>query len=251
MGTESHAQNVALLFADVTTWAAEVHSKVVGTGLISGSVDLINVGTSGGGSTPSLATLLTYDGVMVWSDASFVSASLMGDRLADYVDAGGGVVAQAFASDGAPLGGRWSTGGYSPMTPSSFTQGTPLTLGTISQPAHPLFTNVNSFSGGSGSWHDTGTLNPNATLLAQWSNGDIFAAELGTFNGTTLSLNFFPPSTDSRSDFWNANTDGAVLMANGLSYVAGGNPIPEPTTLALFGLGLAGAGAMRRRKRKA
>jgi len=35
-----------------------------------------------------------------------------------------------------------------------------------------------------------------------------------------VDLGFFPPSSDVRSDFWNAGTDGDILMANALDWVS-------------------------------
>jgi len=56
--------------------------------------------------TPSLAELMAYDAIFVWGSAS-LSGDLFGDVLADYVDAGGGVVIAVFAQPpGAIVGSR-------------------------------------------------------------------------------------------------------------------------------------------------
>jgi hypothetical protein len=213
-----------------SSWLNEVQSKIVGTGLMSGAVDVFNASST----TPSLATLQNYDSVLVFSDnGSFDNTVLLGNTLSDYVDLGYGVVVMTFANASIPLSGRWISGAYDPILPKSQSQGTELFLGTIYDHNHPVLANVNSFSGGTNSFHGTGSLNPNATLIADWTNGRPLIAELDTFAGRVLSLNFYPPSSDSRADFWDATTDGAILMANALNYTA----IPEPATVILLGFG--------------
>jgi hypothetical protein len=56
--------------------------------------------------------------VYTWPNVPYADPVLMGDRLADYVDAGGHVVLGVFCTftTGAPLGGRIMTPGYSPVT---------------------------------------------------------------------------------------------------------------------------------------
>ena len=39
------------------------------------------------------------------------------------------------------------------------------------------------------------------------------------FAARIVGLNFFPPSSDARGDYWNTSTDGGVLMANALAHV--------------------------------
>src|SRR5262249_14663094 len=55
-------------------------------------VDLLDCGKN----TPTLATLKMYEGVVLFDDAKFVDATTLGTNLADYVDAGGGVVQMMF-----------------------------------------------------------------------------------------------------------------------------------------------------------
>lgn len=212
--------DVAILAAEGTTaWINDVRNKLLNLGWFD-SVTVINVISS----TPSLETLLAFDSVQVWSDSTFQNATLMGNVLADYVDAGGGVVIQTFATANgyAPLG-RWASGGYQPMVPGGVTSGGSLTLGTVADPGHPIMDGVSSFVGGSSSYRGAGTLAAGSNLIASWSNGTPLIAELMTFEGPVVTLNFFPPSSDQRSDFWLANTDGDLLMGNSLLYVAGAN----------------------------
>ena len=209
------------------TWNNDVQSKIAGTGLIAGNVDTFN----GALSTPTLATLHSYDAVLVFSDAPFADANTLGNVLADYVDGGGGVVQATFTfltSTGYDLGGRWRTQNYNVWQPGSQNSPGGLTLGTIYVPNHPILVGVNSFNGGTSSYHNTvGSLHPSATAIADWSNGrHLIAVNNVSFVGAVAGLNFYPPSSDARGDFWVSSTDGDLLMANALNFVScatGGN----------------------------
>jgi hypothetical protein len=82
---------------------------------------------------------------------------------------------------------------------------------------------VTSFSGGTSSFRAlTTALTPGSTLIAQWSDGKTLVA--AGANPRRIDLGFYPPSSSCVSSFWDANTDGDLLMANALSTVAGGGP---------------------------
>jgi len=100
LGSESMASYVT----DVQTYLSSFSDLIV--------IDIVDVRTS----TPSLATLLNYDTVLVWSDSSFFNSVALGDVLADYVDLGGGVVLATFSWYGPTwdLEGRMMTD-YSPF----------------------------------------------------------------------------------------------------------------------------------------
>ena len=59
-----------------------------------------------------------------------------------------------------------------------------LKIGRIYQDDHPVWDGVDSFSGGL-CYHGIGDLNPEATLVAEWSHGRPFIAELSTFSGSS------------------------------------------------------------------
>lgn len=67
--------------------------------------------------TPDAALLATYDCVYTWANFAYANNVLFGDRLADFVDAGGSVVLGVFCTytSGNFLSGRIMTAGYSPV----------------------------------------------------------------------------------------------------------------------------------------
>ncbi len=67
--------------------------------------------------TPTLAELNNYDVVLAYSNATPFDPVALGDVLADYVDAGGGLVLANFTwTQGFGIEGRIVTTGYSPFT---------------------------------------------------------------------------------------------------------------------------------------
>ena len=89
--------------------------------LIGGTVDFFECAPALGGTTPSPELLATYDCVLTKPNYPYEDRVLMGDRLADYVDAGGKVVLGVFCAlddslfPGYPLQGRIMMPGYSPV----------------------------------------------------------------------------------------------------------------------------------------
>ncbi|MCG3132209.1 MAG: hypothetical protein FLDDKLPJ_03042 [Phycisphaerae bacterium] len=209
--------NVLIVAAADQVWADEVRNQLNSTGLL-GPVDLFDARSG----TPTLAQLQNYDSVLTFTDFGYADANAMGNVMADYVDGGGNVVQATFSwHSSIPLSGRWQSGGYSPLTYAGQSSGVTLTLGTVHQPSHPVMTGVSSFNGGSSSYHNDVSYASGSIAIADWSNGRPLVAEMPGFNGAIIGLNFYPPSSVSRSDFWDTNTDGEWLMANGLSYGCG------------------------------
>ncbi|MHB8962656.1 MAG: InlB B-repeat-containing protein [Saccharofermentanales bacterium] len=223
------APKVAVLCGEAAS--ADVQAKLISTGYFS-QVDIISVWDE----TPTLGLLKQYNAVLIYSNAStYNNPAAWGDVLADYADYGGGVVLAAFtfAAQGGSLGidGRISTGGYLPFTQISTGSGYYLTL-VPDAASDPILNGVNSFDGGQSSYLCHVDLVPGANLIAHWSNDiPLVATKQGT-SGRVVGLNFFPPSSDVRSDFWDASTDGAFLMANALVWAAstGGTINPPAIT---------------------
>ena len=212
---------VALVAADPPGFMEDVRAKLLATGRFS-SVTLIEAY----GVTPTLAELQAFDAVMVWSDATYLDADQLGNNLADYVDGGGGVVSVMFEvailDPGYSLGGRWASQGYFVLTRSNYQVGIPGTLGAVLEPGHRTMEGVSSFDGGGYSFRPTNpSLTSGATLVARWSDGVPLVAAKNIGITKRVDLGFFPVSSDIDPGFWQANTDGALLLANALEWTAG------------------------------
>jgi hypothetical protein len=201
-----------LVCATAPSYDADVQAKLVGTGRFT-TVDTFDCGAG----TPTPSQLASYSAVLVNADGSYADPTALGDELADYADAGGSVVEAVFNfAGGISLGGRWASDGYGVYTfGGGQMQGTPYSL-VADVPSSPLLDGVSSFNGGSSSYLDDVTLAPGSTQIAHWNDGA--STPLVAYNAHSVGLNFYPPSSDARSDFWDASTDGAALLANALLF---------------------------------
>lgn len=213
-------------------WQADVRAKIESSGYF-GTVVFRPV--QGGTSVPSGSELEGYGAVLVYRSNPFNDATALGDVLADYIDAGFGVVAapDAFHRDNG-LKGRLISQNYLPFTQGDFASGANLSL-IADDALHPLLDGVLSFQGGSSSSHQTVGLTPGATQVAHWSNGRPLVGAKASAAGRTVGLNFFPQSSDVSASFWDARSDGARLMANALRWaMAAPPPLPDDLALSLI-----------------
>ena len=214
---------VALLAADEPAWAYDVKCKLENLGIFSG-VDTIDVRSV----TPSLTALLPYRAVLTWSDYPYADSTALGDVLADFVDTGRGVVQSVFAflpTVQHHIAGRWSSGGYRPLSEGAVIAAPGGTL-VPDLPGHFILGGVSSFNGGVSSYHNNPVVTEAApTVVASWNDGQpLVAVGSGPAGGQIVGLNIFPPSSSERSDFWDASTDGARLIANTLLFAANRPP---------------------------
>ena len=213
------AQNVAIVAAAGSPGALGTLDVLVG----SGSFDSVtNIDLAVG--TPTLDELLAFDSVLVWTNTTPQSTDAFGDVLADYVDAGGGVVVAVFANSSTTtnrdIGGRWRANpDYEVIVPRSGNQSGAASLGTILEPDHPIMDGVTTFFGGTSSFRPrVTTLNPGARAIAEWDDGRVLVA-IGA-NEKRVDLGFYPPPSTVTSTFWDITTDGDLMLVQSLLFAA-------------------------------
>lgn len=191
-------------------------NRLRGTGFFSG-IDMFDAGAA----TPTLDQLKNYDAVLTWTNVPLFNPVAFGNVLADYTDAGYGVVAASFATGGAQtttrIEGRWATGGYQLIDATGgVVQDSPATLGTVFYPSHPALSGVTSFSGGLKSFRPASTVLPShAVLVAQWSDGKPLIVTSTKFHNR-CDLGMYPPSSLVDPTFWTDGTNGPNIMGNAL-----------------------------------
>jgi hypothetical protein len=217
-GVASPGETVLICATNPDSYDLDVQAKLMGTGRFD-AVDIFDCGSG----TPTPSDLASYSAVLAYPDSEFADPVALGNELADYADAGGHVVEATFGFDSGytPLGGRWLTDGYSAFVGAAgqLDGDGPLSL-VADDPSSPLLAGVSSFDGGDSSYRNIVAVAPDATLVAHWN--DDASMPLAAIGPHSVGLNFYPPSTDARGDFWNAATDGATLLANALEVTQSG-----------------------------
>ncbi|MBS0187527.1 MAG: hypothetical protein JSS51_05630 [Planctomycetes bacterium] len=209
---------VLLVHADSDLNSADVQSKIRGRGAL-GPVDRFDARFG----TPTLTQLQNYDAVMTWSNYNYSNSDALGNVLADYVDAGGGVVCAAYAhADTSPnrrLGGRWISGNYEIIPAGSGAMNGTSTLGAVAYASHPIMNGVLTINGGTGSPRPfTKAIKPGGLIVAKWSDDRTLAA-VSKALPNRADLGLFPPSsTIGGASWWQVGSDGDKLMSNALMY---------------------------------
>jgi hypothetical protein len=211
-----------------------VQTYLTGTGMFASS-DLTYVDAKD--STPTLAELSSFDSVLVWNNDYYKNPTELGNVLADYVDAGGGVVLATFSFYPVwvfPIAGRLMTDTtYSPYSVSSSDWST-ASLGTYNS-SHPLMSGISSITGYS---RDVVDVNPGAEVVARWTDGTPFVAT--NHGGKVVGITVWPGDKTMTGDY-------PRLFANALQYSA--NPqssvVPEPSSFIGLGLPLLMLGLRR------
>jgi len=231
---EAVKPSVLVCGADDAAGLADVQQKLTGAGQFT-RVDVLDVR----GTTPTLAQLQGYDAVLVFNNTNgYQDPTAIGDVMADYVDAGGGVVCMMFeiamTSGVHPsLQGRWNSQGYYAIPRGEQYQSSPrATLGAVHDPCHPIMQGVIDFAGGSSTFRpDSLDVATGSVRVADWSDGRPLVVTKIIGDTRRADLGFYPVSSDVRDDFWDASTDGALLMANALTWVSGSEAAVTPPTI--------------------
>ncbi|MFO7676215.1 MAG: FlgD immunoglobulin-like domain containing protein [bacterium] len=160
--------------------------------------------------TPTLADLLPYAAVGAHSNYTYGNATALGNVLADYVDAGGGVVLGHFSfATGWGIAGRIITGDYATISVGSNThQAT--TLGWHNA-GHPVMAGVS----GVAEYFAGGSQFVSTDSVARWNDGRPYVAV--SANMKVVGVNSYPGvyTVPERAGDW------ALVFRNALHYAAG------------------------------
>lgn len=229
---------VAVIAGRTTSAGLEAaRANLSGTGLFA-QVDAFLL-TSG--HIPSLSGLQRYDAVLYFVDHTteeFPSdPASVGNALADYVDAGGGVVIGNLSWDTSTsrdgLQGRIATSTYSPYnTPAPFGNGGDLIK---LQPRHPILGGVLALSATGGVIFNL-TLTAGAERIANWASGTPAVATKQPTAGRVVGLNLYPPLGNNIV----AGTDGPRLIANSVLWAANTNRVISGRVIDAAGHGIPG-----------
>jgi hypothetical protein len=204
-----------LLAADDVSYVTDVQTYLMNTGMFNLVDTEIN-------STPTLETLRNYDAILVWADNSLDDT--VGDTLAAYIDEGGGVVSAVFnLFTGWGIEGTRFNTDYLLLNLGNFASGATTTLGTVYDANHPIMEGVTSLTNPNEYRSNNATMTTGSEVIAEWSDGlplVVVKENLGPANARRADINIFPPSSTIRGDFWDASTDGDIILANALLWVS-------------------------------
>jgi hypothetical protein len=161
-------------------------------------------------STPSLAQLQEFDVVLVWNNFTPSNPTLLGDRLAAFVDQGGGVVMATYAfSSPWSVRGRIFADGYSPFEANASRRCVSGTMNAGSANlAHPILDGITGLSYWSNCNYTNSPLDQGAQLIARDTAGNTLIAV--NASGTVAGVSIYPPFAPQR--VWD-------MLANALQFV--------------------------------
>jgi hypothetical protein len=214
---------VVLAAPGAASWRQDVVDKLLATGYFA-SITSIDISNSTG-STPTSAFLETFDAALVFSDDLYDNATLLGDRMAGFLELGRGVVTAMFELRNGQtdyhMGGEWLEESYSFFPPGVGRLSDAASLGEVAAPFHPVMRGVEELEASTAYRIDTDAAPAGATLLASWSDGSPLAMIREDLPGRRVALALYPPSSDVLTGSWEPDGDGGLLMANALLWAAG------------------------------
>ena len=213
--SNSSSLEVAVLGANSIEKNQDIANGLIETNRFAG-VTLINTSKV----TPTTDELMAFDSVMVYFNYGYHDSEKLGNNLADYADQGGGVITMAFESTtrfSPSLGGRWEKEKYGIFEQSSTDTRNWNTHGKVLHANHPLMENFNSFEG---YFRLNKTeLRQGAQIISEWQDG-LPLVSCRNDLGNIVDLNFYPVSNKIMEKGWKSETDGILLIANSMEWVA-------------------------------
>jgi PKD repeat protein len=174
----------------------------------------------GSAGTPTVADMQGYDVVFVGNDILWTSSAIdnlvLSDRLADYIDAGGKVLAASFIwsyDAWGMAGGRFLAQDYSPFEIATTDYWDPISLGAFDA-GHPIMAGITNVTENYN--HQDPAISSSGVWVASWADGENFVGVAP--NSVGLNALYFN----------NANFGGQAgeLLHNALLYLAAPEEIP-------------------------
>ncbi len=228
-----------------SSWVGDLTGTVVPALTATGAFGTITVfdAYKGRGGTPTWADLAGIELVIVSSGDDFADAAALGNLLAAFVDGGGRVIEATYSfacpnigTNGSEwgIGGRWETGGYSPLVGPTASPCDGYTWvggadGVVDVPGSPYVTGVTPPFGtpvGQNAMNrNIVAVRDSATSIMSWSDGNALFA-VGT--NCVVGINIWPPDMPAFTD----STSAYQLFANAASVPCTPAGAQAPTTPA-------------------
>ncbi|KAJ3438658.1 btb (poz) domain-containing 2a-related [Anaeramoeba flamelloides] len=218
-----------LLGADSEENVEDVTRSIKSTGI--NNLDFFDISRV----TPKLKDIINkYDAIFIFTNAGIKDPVKIGNLLASFVEHGGGlVVCAAYAlveNSKAQLKGRIITENFLPTKPGKLVTeilGDNYKLDSRSRNNHPILKNARTFYLGRSNEHIQTKLIENEpfddkTIIVEKLQSDnplIMVKKREDF-GSIVVLNFYPVSNSVFNGGWLSSTDGAIIIANSVEYVA-------------------------------
>ncbi|MFN7143953.1 MAG: hypothetical protein ACK4YP_09270 [Myxococcota bacterium] len=207
------------VWSPYTAIGYDVQTRLMESGRFTG-VTLLEVNAGG---APTLEQLTAHDVVWIVGDGNPPDPDDLGDVLADYVDAGGGVVIAPPYTSALYIDGRFVDGGYAAFVPTEGLMFSGAYAWLVPDvPDHPVLAGVSAANAGSGSNVPLTVVAPDATGLAHW-DGDhgpaVAVKEVSAGRSAYLALT--PWSDDTVETGYDLGTDVPALIVNLTAWAAG------------------------------
>ena len=180
---------------------------------------------------PSLNALLDYDAILLYENGTYEHATKVGDRLAQYVGAGGNLIIGSFywqnRSDGTYGHAGWGAlEGFDPFTSSGGAVYGSGTLGSVSD--HPITNGVTAL--GAERWWGGANAKGGTSVVASWADGTPLAGFRSLEGGQRIiAISAFPGLLSQCC----ASGDFSTLWANAVRWAGGAGGPSRVSTVRL------------------